>query len=367
MTAKQVIKDMPPFLDPKVETAALLAAEDAYGSPEKWGKRLGMYVRRFFHAVYDLPAEGVSLASLKDIIDRFDTAGNGRLNRIFFLFLVRLERHYAAPDAESFHDALRILKKREKSYVVAFDPDVKTFDDIAFNSYYGRTDFYVVRANDKALKVLLRRFIIQSVFTSGLKPSQERFDRLASVIGASFGGGLYAVGRPIGVGTLFRAVDATADLRDAGEIDDREYSETVGDIVRFFRHCHDKEHVVISEAPFTDLSILRKGATMRFFTREYLSRETTFVFRRRGQHGAPWKILDFSNGEGVAADGELRNYEDVQLATRKQQSLESPDIMAIKGLGQFKDFVAVNQFRRLIEDWDTGDGSCVTVPGVTLS
>ena len=76
---------------------------------------------------------------------------------------------------------------------------------------------------------------------------------------------------------------------------------------------------------------------------------------RRGQHGAPWKILDFSNGEGVAADGELRNYEDVQLATRKQQSLESPDIMAIKGLGQFKDFVAVNQFRRLIEDWYVAD------------
>ena len=88
---------------------------------------------------------------------------------------------------------------------------------------------------------------------------------------------------------------------------------------------------------------------------------------RRGQHGAPWTILDLSNGEGVAADRELRKYEDVQLATRKQQSLESPDIMAIKGLGQFKDFVAVNQFRRLIEDWDTGDGSCVTVPGVTLS
>ena len=76
---------------------------------------------------------------------------------------------------------------------------------------------------------------------------------------------------------------------------------------------------------------------------------------RRGQHGAPWKILDFANGEGTAAEGELKTYEDVQLATRKPQKLESADILAIKGLGQFKDFVAVNQFRKLIEDWYVAD------------
>lgn len=76
---------------------------------------------------------------------------------------------------------------------------------------------------------------------------------------------------------------------------------------------------------------------------------------RRGQSGAPWKILDFSNGQGVAADGELRTYEDVQLATRTPQNLESADILAIKGLGQFKNFIAVNQFRKLIEDWYVAD------------
>ena len=76
---------------------------------------------------------------------------------------------------------------------------------------------------------------------------------------------------------------------------------------------------------------------------------------RRGQYGAPWKILDFKEGVGVAAEGELKTYEDVSLATRKQHSLESPDILAIKGLGQFKNFVAVNQFRQLIEDWYVAD------------
>lgn len=76
---------------------------------------------------------------------------------------------------------------------------------------------------------------------------------------------------------------------------------------------------------------------------------------RRGQTGAPWKVLEFSFGEGVAADGELVKYEDVRLAERSQQKLDSPDILAIKGLGQFKEFVAVSQLRRLIEDWYVSD------------
>lgn len=76
---------------------------------------------------------------------------------------------------------------------------------------------------------------------------------------------------------------------------------------------------------------------------------------RRGQHGAPWKILDFSFGEGVAAQGELQNYEDVQKAIRKPQKVSEPDILAIKGLGQFEDFPAIASLRRLIEDWYVSD------------
>ena len=76
---------------------------------------------------------------------------------------------------------------------------------------------------------------------------------------------------------------------------------------------------------------------------------------RRGQYGTPWKILDFKNGEGVAAEGDLQTYQDVMLADRTPQRLESADILAIKGLGQFKNFVAVNKFRMLIEDWFVAD------------
>lgn len=76
---------------------------------------------------------------------------------------------------------------------------------------------------------------------------------------------------------------------------------------------------------------------------------------RRGQTGAPWKVLEFAFGEGVAADGELLKYEDVRLTDRCSQKLDSPDILAIKGLGQFKEFSAVSQLRRLIEDWYVSD------------
>ena len=76
---------------------------------------------------------------------------------------------------------------------------------------------------------------------------------------------------------------------------------------------------------------------------------------RRGQHGAPWKILDFAYGEGVAAEGELQSYEDVQRATRTSQKVAAPDILAVKGLGQFENFPAIASLRRLIEDWYVSD------------
>ena len=36
---------------------------------------------------------------------------------------------------------------------------------------------------------------------------------------------------------------------------------------------------------------------------------------------------------------------------REQQTLDSPDILAIKGLGQFQKFKAISSFRRLLDDW----------------
>lgn len=76
---------------------------------------------------------------------------------------------------------------------------------------------------------------------------------------------------------------------------------------------------------------------------------------RRGQTGAPWKVLEFAVGEGTAASGDLKTYADVKIAERSRQKLDSPDILAIKGLGQFKEFTAVATLRRLIDDWYVSD------------
>ena len=76
---------------------------------------------------------------------------------------------------------------------------------------------------------------------------------------------------------------------------------------------------------------------------------------RRGQSGKPWHFLDFKNGEGVAVvneDAEVRSEAELE---REPQKLDSPEILAIKGLGQFQRFKVVSAFRRMIERWHLSD------------
>ena len=67
------------------------------------------------------------------------------------------------------------------------------------------------------------------------------------------------------------------------------------------------------------------------------------------------KILNFYRGIVYAISGKLNQYENIKLAQVKELQLKSPDILAIKGLGQFKNFEAVAIFRRMIEDWYVSD------------
>ena len=76
---------------------------------------------------------------------------------------------------------------------------------------------------------------------------------------------------------------------------------------------------------------------------------------RRGQHGQPWKFLDFRRGVGEAVTNEEDYGKPGAVEQREPQTLESPDILAIKGLGQFERFAIISAFRRLIEDWHVSD------------
>lgn len=76
---------------------------------------------------------------------------------------------------------------------------------------------------------------------------------------------------------------------------------------------------------------------------------------RRGQRGKPWHFVDFSRGRGTAITNEQRYGEEGVEAQRDEYALDEPDVLAIKGLGQFKDFRVVSEFRSLIEHWQISD------------
>lgn len=76
---------------------------------------------------------------------------------------------------------------------------------------------------------------------------------------------------------------------------------------------------------------------------------------KRGAHGSPFHFLDFKRGNGYAIlNEEDFNKPDEELS-RDNQTLDSPDILAIKGLGQFQRFKAASAFRQLIESWHVSD------------
>lgn len=76
---------------------------------------------------------------------------------------------------------------------------------------------------------------------------------------------------------------------------------------------------------------------------------------RRGQKGKPWHFLDFAEGNGVAIVNEDEYGRPDAQPKREDQRLDSPDILAIKGLGQFQKFPQIAAFRRLIEGWHVSD------------
>ena len=76
---------------------------------------------------------------------------------------------------------------------------------------------------------------------------------------------------------------------------------------------------------------------------------------RRGQTGKPWHFVDFSRGHGTAITNEAAYGDAGAEEERKQYVLDDPSVLAIKGLGQFKEFRVVAEFRSLIENWHISD------------
>jgi len=76
---------------------------------------------------------------------------------------------------------------------------------------------------------------------------------------------------------------------------------------------------------------------------------------RRGSKGLPFHFLDFSNGSGKAVMNELNYDGEAKELKTEEKKLSKPDILAIKGLAQFKQFPASAIFGELIEQWHISD------------
>ncbi|ETW93243.1 MAG: chromosome segregation protein SMC [Candidatus Entotheonella factor] len=76
---------------------------------------------------------------------------------------------------------------------------------------------------------------------------------------------------------------------------------------------------------------------------------------KRGAYGSPYHFLDFSCGEGYTILNEEEFNKPDEALTRETQTLDSSDVLAIKGLGQFQRFKAASAFRQLIENWHISD------------
>jgi len=86
-----------------------------------------------------------------------------------------------------------------------------------------------------------------------------------------------------------------------------------------------------------------------------LTVEREILRYKRGRHGSPFHFLDFRKGRGYAISNEEDFNKPDEELTREEQALDAPDILAIKGLGQFSRFKAASAFRLLIESWHVSD------------
>ena len=72
---------------------------------------------------------------------------------------------------------------------------------------------------------------------------------------------------------------------------------------------------------------------------------------RRGRHGWPWRFVDFQHGVGKVITNELEYGQEGVSEKWEHHELNDPNTLAIKGLGQFRDFPVVSELRSMIEGW----------------
>ncbi len=74
----------------------------------------------------------------------------------------------------------------------------------------------------------------------------------------------------------------------------------------------------------------------------------------RQHQGAPVHLLNFQRGRGFVVVNE-ESFAAAETLQREEQVLNAPDVLALKGLGQFQRFQTANLLREFIENWNIAD------------
>ena len=158
-----------------------------------------------------------------------------------------------------------------------------------------------------------------------------------------------------GKSTLF---DVFGFLRDALTGNVRQALDARGRFPEVVTRGHDAEAILVELQVGLDIAGRSRLVTYHLEIGSEQGRPVVlheFLRYKRGRYGAPFYFLDFRKGSGFA----IRNEEDFdkpdEALKREEQQLESPDILAIKGLGQFQRFKAASALRQLLENWHVSD------------
>jgi len=158
-----------------------------------------------------------------------------------------------------------------------------------------------------------------------------------------------------GKSTLF---DVFGFLRDALTGNIRQALDARGRFPEVVTRGHENEPILIELQVGMDIAGVSRLVTYHLEIgseqgRPVVLRES--LRYKRGRHGAPFYFLDFKKGKGSAITNEEDFNKPDEELEREEQQLESADILAIKGLGQFQRFKAASALRQLLENWHVSD------------
>jgi len=158
-----------------------------------------------------------------------------------------------------------------------------------------------------------------------------------------------------GKSTLFKVFSF---LKDALENNVRTALQREGGFREWVSRDHEKEAIQIEVQFRLEITGVERLVTYHLSIVEEQGKpivEREILRYKRGRHGSPFHFLDFSRGVGYAVTNEEDFSKKDGELTKEPQKLVSPDLLALKGIGQFQRFKAANAFSSLIENWHVSD------------